>query len=402
MIKPILPENESNRLKALQSYQILDTLPEEEYNEITQLAAIICDTPISMISLIDHKRQFIKASVGMEIGDTDRDIAFCSHSILNPDDIMIVPDSRHDERFHDNPFVIEEPKIIFYAGVPLVTSEGDALGALCVIDHIPRQLSAIQLEALSYLSKQTIRLFELRRANADLKVSQTRLKAYSEQMESFAYMASHDLKEPARMVNNFMQLLEKKYAAQLDEKAKKYIHFASDGAKRMTVLIDDLLAFARVNNETNTDEEVNTKYLLNEVTAYLKGVIEEKNANIVYEELPVILASATGIKLLFRNLISNALKYQSVNKQSIVEISCEENNTHWQFVVKDNGIGIDSKNLETVFRLFKRLHSNEAFTGTGMGLAICKKIVENHGGNIWVESEEGKGSKFYFTISKTK
>ena len=400
MIKPIMPENESDRLKSLQNYQILDTLPEEEYNEITQLAAIICNTPISQISLIDQKRQFAKSAFGLDIQESDRDISFCSHSILNPADVMIVPDSRNDKRFHDNPFVIGDPQIIFYAGMPLVTSEGHALGSLCVIDHIPRKLSAEQLEALKYLSKQIIRLFELRKANTDLKVSQIRLKAYSEQMESFAYMVSHDLKEPARMVNNFMQLLEKKYAAQLDEKAKKYIHFATDGAKRMTVLIDDLLAFARVNNETNTDEEVDTNHLLNEVIAYLKGVIEEKNANIVHGKLPVILASATEIKLLFRNLISNALKYQSANKQPIVEISCEENKTNWQFVVKDNGIGIDSKNLETVFRLFKRLHSNEAYTGTGMGLAICKKIVENHGGNIWIESEEGKGSKFYFTISK--
>ncbi len=401
MTKPLRPENESNRLKALQSYHILDTLPEEEYNEITQLAAIICNTPISMISLIDQKRQFIKASVGMEIGESDRDIAFCSHSILNPADVMIVTDSRNDERFHDNPFVIDEPNIVFYAGMPLVTSDGYALGALCVIDHIPRQLSDKQLEALNYLSRQTIKLLELRKANAVLKLSQTRLKAYSEQMESFAYIASHDLKEPARMVNNFMQLLEKKYATQLDEKAKKYIYFASDGAKRMTALIDDLLAFARINNETNTNEEVNTSQLLNEVTAYLKGVIEEKNASIVYGELPVILASATGIKLLFRNLISNALKYQSADKKSLVEISYKESDTYWQFVVQDNGIGIDSKNLETVFQLFKRLHSKEAYTGTGMGLAICKKIVENHGGNIWVDSEEGKGSKFYFTISKT-
>lgn len=400
MIKPIMPENESNRLKALQSYQILDTLPEEEYNEITKLAAIICNTPISQISLIDKKRQFIKAAFGLEIQESDRDIAFCSHSILNPADVMIVTDSRNDERFHDNPFVVEEPKIIFYAGMPLVSSDGYSLGALCVIDHVPRKLSAKQLEALNYLSRQTIKLFELRKANAVLKVSQKRLKAYSEQMESFAYMASHDLKEPARMVNNFMQLLEKKYATQLDEKAKKYIYFASDGAKRMMVLIDDLLAFAKVNNETNTNEEVNTNQLLNEVTAYLKGVIEEKNANIVYGELPVIFASATGIKILFRNLISNALKYQSADKQSFVEISYKETNTYWQFVVQDNGIGIDSKNLETVFQMFKRLHNKEAYTGTGLGLAICKKIVENHGGNIWVESEEGKGSKFYFTISK--
>ncbi len=400
MIKPILPENESNRLKQLQSYHILDTLPEEEYNEITKLAAIICNTPISMISLIDHKRQFIKASVGAEIKESDRDISFCSHSILNPSAVMIVPDSRNDKRFHDNPFVMEEPNIVFYAGMPLVTSDGHALGALCVIDHIPRQLSDKQMEALNYLSKQIIKLLELRKANAVLKLSQTRLKAYSEQMESFAYIASHDLKEPARMVNNFMQLLVKKYATQLDEQAKKYIYFASDGAKRMTALIDDLLAFARINNETNTYTEVNTSQLLSEVTAYLEGVIEEKNADIVYEKLPVILASATGVKLLFRNLISNALKYQSADKQPFVEISYKESDTHWQFVVQDNGIGIDSKNLETVFLLFKRLYSKDVYAGTGMGLAICKKIIENHGGDIWVESEVGKGSKFYFTISK--
>ena len=166
MTKPLRPENESNRLKALQSYHILDTLPEEEYNEITHLAAIICNTPISMISLIDQKRQFIKASVGTEIKESDRDIAFCSHSILNPTAIMVVPDSRNDIRFHDNPLVIEEPRIVFYAGMPLISSDGYPLGALCVIDYVPRKLSDKQLEALRYLSKQTIKLLELRKANA--------------------------------------------------------------------------------------------------------------------------------------------------------------------------------------------------------------------------------------------
>ena len=401
MLFPKKPENEAERLKALADYDILGTLPEKEYDDITKLASYICDTPISLITIVDRENEFRKSALGLPRSTPNRNETFCAHGILTPSQMTIVPDARKDKRFEDNPAVIGDPNIIFYAGMPLVTSDGFALGMLCVIDHQPKELTVDQIEAIQSLSNQVVKLLELRKSVNLLKASQKKIEDYADQMKAFAHLASHDLKEPARMVNNFMTKLEDKYASQLDEKAKKYIHFAKDGAKRMTYLIDDLLAYSTAEGLSKVKEQVDLESLLTEIVGLQSGVINEKDAIVSWKSLPVITAPAMGMKLIFQNLISNALKYQAEATQPEVKVTYSETDTHWQFEVKDNGIGIEKKYQEDIFQLFKRLHNKSEYSGTGMGLATCKKIVELLGGSIGVRAAEGGGSVFVFTVEKS-
>lgn len=219
------------------------------------------------------------------------------------------------------------------------------------------------------------------------------------ELQQFAYIASHDLQEPLRMVSSFLQLLQKKYQGKLDETADQYIHFAVDGAERMKKLIFDLLEYSRV----GTNREILTDTNLNEIVSNVLMVfaekIEKSKACVVIRKLPIVRAHKTQLSQLFQNLIGNALKYNNSPVPKI-EIGYEEKKEAWQFYIKDNGIGIDQKFFDKVFIIFQRLHNKNEFSGTGIGLAICKKIVERHGGSIWIESEPGKGSTFFFTIKK--
>ncbi|MBL7935057.1 MAG: GHKL domain-containing protein [Bacteroidia bacterium] len=388
---------EAERLKSLESYNILDTLPEADYDDITYIATMICNTPIAIVSLIDKNRQFLKSKMGVNLTETPREHAFCAQAINTPDEMMIVHDSRKDKRFFNNPLVIGYPNIIFYAGMPLVNLEGYALGTLCVIDNKPRILSTEQQDALKRLSHQIVNILELRRSNLSLIKSQEQLSKLAQEMEDFAYLASHDLKEPLRMVKSFLTLLEDKYS---EKEAKKYISYALDGANRMTDLINDLLEFSKVGKDNSVLEEVDINEVVNDIKNMFQFIIKDKKVVINSSKLPVIKVSRIAIMQLFQNLISNAIKYQEEKVTPVIFIESTESQTHWQFIVTDNGIGISKDNFASIFTMFKRLHRKEKYSGTGIGLAICKKIVELYGGEIWVESKEGNGSQFYFNILK--
>ena len=234
----------------------------------------------------------------------------------------------------------------------------------------------------------------------ELEEQSRELQESNRELERFASVASHDLKEPLRMIRSFMELLEKKYSAQLDETAQKYIEFAVDGSSRMTALIDDLLEFSRVGRKYTEFEEVDVNKLIEEILDHYNPSIKEKNASVKVHDMPDVRAVPVSLKLVFQNLISNALKYQKKAVDTVIEIAANDRNEHWEFSVSDNGIGIEEKYLDQIFELFERLHASDEYPGTGMGLATCKKIVHQHGGEIWAESEPGKGSTFHFTISK--
>jgi two-component system CheB/CheR fusion protein len=243
---------------------------------------------------------------------------------------------------------------------------------------------------------------QIEKLNTLLKNQNKKLEESNKLLEEFAYIASHDLKEPIRMVNSFLGLLKNKYNGQLDDKAQQYIHFALDGAHRMAELIDELLAYSRLNIAENIIEKVDTRKILQEVVSLLAGILEENQATVNFDQLPAVFASEIELKLVFQNLIGNALKYHVDGVKPIIDIKAEETNELWTFSIKDNGIGINKEYHKQIFHLFKRLHNNSEYSGTGMGLATCKKIIDKQGGRIWVESEEGKGSTFYFTQAKYK
>lgn len=248
--------------------------------------------------------------------------------------------------------------------------------------------------------KLQIQLRRERELSAELEVQARELEDINRELEQFAYTASHDLKEPLRMVRNFMQMLKKNYNDQLDDRAQQYIHFAVDGAERMASLIDALLDYSRVGRMYDEFEITDTNQMINEIAEIFTSDAQNQGAEIIYSGLPEVRAVPLSLKMVFQNLVSNALKYRNPDTKPVITISCSETDTHWQFSISDNGIGIEEQFQVEIFTLFKRLHTSDQFKGTGMGLAICKKIVEQHGGKIWVESELGKGSTFYFTIQK--
>lgn len=240
----------------------------------------------------------------------------------------------------------------------------------------------------------------LRRLNHQLEDHTRELALSNKELEQFAYVTSHDLQEPLRMINSFLVLLKKKYGDKLDPKAQQYIHFATDGALRMRQIILDLLEFSRVGVHLDRIENVDLNDIFNEVKSLLRRKIEESNAEVSSQKLPVIETYRSPMIQVFQNLIGNALKYSDSNRRPKIHVSFEEKDDFIKFMVQDNGIGIEAEFHDKIFIIFQRLHTKERYSGTGMGLAIVKKIVENLGGSVGVESTPGTGSTFWFTIPK--
>ncbi|MBN1780572.1 hypothetical protein JW948_05550 [bacterium] len=247
---------------------------------------------------------------------------------------------------------------------------------------------------------------DLKAANQELEAQKQQietnahaLKRSNEELEQFAYVASHDLQEPLRMISSYARLLERNLQKYLDEDNREFLFYMTDGAQRMQTLITDLLVFSRVSTQAKPLEETDLNQLMKRVLQNLKVIIEEKNAKIETGALPTIMCDPIQFERLFQNLIGNAMKYCTSIPE--IAISSALKDGHWQIAIKDNGIGFDLKYSHKIFGIFKRLHHRDEYSGTGIGLAVSKKIVERHGGEIWVESEEGKGSTFYFSVPRT-
>ena len=261
---------------------------------------------------------------------------------------------------------------------------------------IPRLFNGMQQ---SIENEKTL-LNEVEQKKQSLQRTLHTLEEKNDELEQFAYVASHDLQEPLRMITIFLQQLQSKYDGTIDDTGKKYIAFAVDGANRMRQIIIDLLEYSRAWRTEAAMENVDLNGLVNDIKVLFSNIITEKKAVITTAHLPVIKHYKTPLLQLFQNMISNALKYSRADGQVCIHIDVKDMESHWQFAVSDNGIGISPVYFDKIFIIFQRLHNKDQYTGTGIGLAICKKIIDKMGGRIWVESEEEKGSAFYFTIPK--
>jgi len=401
MIRPEIPKDEAKRLGALMEYSLLDTLPEKEYDEITFIASLICKTPISLISLIDDKRQWFKSHHGLNATETPKEYAFCAHAINNKNKVLIVTDSRKDERFHDNPLVTDDPHVIFYAGVPLVTSDGYPLGTLCVIDNKPNQIDEIQIKALKALSNQLVRLFDLRKKTRILETTIYELETQNIGLEKFASVAAHDIKSPLSSIMMMTELFENQYSGQMDPEGIELLKMISDSSNKLIQLIEGILKYSKNARLLSENEE---QLNLNKIIAGLFPLFNAAS-NIKFHIIPekevIFYTNKTVLEQIFINLIANSIKYNDKDHTEI-SIYLEDYKGFVKINFIDNGPGIRNEDKERIFQIFETSSKTDRFgdKGNGIGLATVKALVEGLGGNISLISEFGKGSNFEFTIKK--
>lgn len=399
MITPQFPVDEQHRLAAVHSYNMLDTLPEKDFDNITALTASICDVPISLVTLLDADRNFLKSHYGIPFNVTPRNISFCGHAILDESNIFIVEDARKDPRFIDNPFV-KEMNAIFYAGVRLINSDGYPLGTLCVFDTKPKTLLKSQKKALIALAYQVVNLFEARKRNNILMAVQQELKEKNEELKNFAGIVSHDMKMPLANMIITSDMLRSKYGPFLDDQGKVYLNYIKQSSFTLSEYITRLLEHY---------ESDKTASLTNEIfdsNDLLENIIELLNINIdceinLPEENIEMQANRAALEQIIINLVANSLKYND-KKNIKIDIECTEESGFYLFSIADNGMGIPKNKIKYIYDLFVttgKLDRNGK-KGNGIGLSTVKKLIKKLGGEIEVFSELGKGTTFQFSIKK--
>ena len=377
--------------------------PEEIVQAICErvMAGLSCDVFFNYLIDETNGRMFLNASAGTseqtaeEIGWLDLGVAVCGcvardGERIVAEDIQNSPDERTD--------LVRSLGITAYACHPLVYQDRP-IGTLSFGTRSRTRFTDEELGMMKAVTDLVAMAMARKRAEAALTEYMGRLRESNGELERFAYVASHDLKEPLRAVRSFAQLLERKYRGRIDSDADEYVRYIIDGGARMDALVNDLLEYSRVNSADKPFGPVDLDGVVRTVTDVLRERICEKGVEIEVADLPSVHGDPVQMTQLFQNLVSNAIKFGRENGPTIT-IGVTDRDGVYELFVRDNGIGIASEHFEKIFEIFKRLHTSEEYPGTGIGLAICRKIVERHGGRIWAESEEGAGSTFCFTIPK--
>ncbi len=391
---------EQERIKALRALNILDTEPEREYDEITQLAAYICDTPVAFISLVDKNRQWLKSKVGIDTCETKRSDSFCTHAIQQPDIIYEIEDASKHEKFVDNPFVTEKG-VKFYAGASLIHESGHVLGTICVIDFKAKTLTDQQKLALKNLANQAIKLLELRSRNQNLREFQSNLKEKNAQLRNFAGVVSHDMKMPLSNIIITIDILKSKYKESLDEMGFQYLNNLKQSAFKMSDYISNILTHYESDQitENQEKEKIDIHELLENIIELL-DVNDNCDINLPEKNF-TIKCNTTAVEQILLNLIGNSLKYNDKDK-IIVDINVTQDEDYYYFSVKDNGIGIPKEKQKDIFKLFSTVADKDrrGQKGNGIGLSTVRKLINNLGGKVNIDSEEGVYTKFSFSIEK--
>lgn len=397
MIFPTIPQNEASRIQELINLEILDTYVEEEYDKITALAAEVFDTPIALVSLIDVDRQWFKSRHGLSTDQTPRELAFCAHAINNPDEVFVVNDATKDKRFLDNPLVTQDPNVIFYAGMPIKMSSGNAMGTICVIDNKPRtDIGPDKIKILEFLAGQVERLLELRKETLKLERANKKLQFQTESFERFSKIASHELRSPLNNISLMINLFEDRLSSNMNMMSKKYLDEIRKSSEQLTGLIKGLGNYSR---DIGTEEQMKKEQVqLKDLIKYVVSSFESTYPDIefVFNSSTIdFFIDRTSLQLILSNLISNACRFNT-NDKPHVEIICEELDENVMILVNDNGPGISEEIENRMFELFQ-VGNNEATdekSSSGIGLAVVEALVLKMKGSIGVESSaEGTSMK---------
>lgn len=424
----IIPENDEQRLEALHRYKILDTPSEESFTQLAHLIANYFDVPIALISLVDRERVQFKGNVGMNgIRNVDRGISLCSLAVLSPEP-TIVEKPLEDPCLLANPLVHGDFGLRFYAGAPIITPDGYNIGTVCIVDKKEQTFSQKDKEQLVRFSKVVMHQIEQRLAalqwvehhqkaatemekrveerTKELQEANQQLKQTNSDLEQFTHVSHHDLQEPIRKILLFTDLVLSDNESKLTETSHHRLVKVNDAAQRMSKALQDVLNYASLQAEEQY-EVVDLNEVMKAVLADLEVMIVEKEARLSIAPLPIIKAIPQQVHQLFYNLVNNALKFSKPDEAPVVTIDCQlkettkqgcqtgKNKKNWyQITLQDNGIGFDQQHATKIFTIFQRLHSKTDYPGTGIGLAMVKKVAANHGGYITAEGKRGEGAVF--------
>ena len=394
------------RLEALKRTNLLDSESEPAFDRLTELACIFLDTPVALVSLVDKDRQFFKSARGLpepwaSRRETPLSHSFCKHVVISKRP-FVIGDAPQDPVVCDN-LAIPELGVVAYLGIPLFSADGHAIGSFCGIDSksrewTRRQIRVMVLLADSVMSEISLRshlqIVEQQKRNIERQTDE--LRRVNHELEQFASVAAHDLQEPVRSLVSFTSLLREDLGDDLPAEAETDLRYISEAALRMQRLIRDLLTLSRTGRVDFESTKVQLGACLDEALDALRSGVAESGASIERCELPAVTGSRTLLTQLYQNLLSNALKFSTATPR--VTLTAESGDAFWTLGVRDEGIGIKPEYTERIFEPFKRLHGVSQYEGSGIGLAVCRKAVERHGGKIWVESVPGRGSHFRFTL----
>jgi signal transduction histidine kinase len=395
-----LPANEKQRLERLRKYGILDTPPEEAFDRIVRLAATILDVPMATISLVDDGRQWFKARVGVEAPETTRDVAFCAHAILS-NDVLVVDDATQSPLFSDNPLVIGEPKIRFYAGAPMTTHDGYNLGTVCAIDKRPRKVTPEQTALLRDLSALAVDQMELRAAgrNALAEVDErVRIDAFK---SAFISTVNHELRTPLTSIIGAVELITSGAAGEVPPEIGELLAIADRNSAVLLRLINDLLESAKIADGSMKFDmvAVDLDKVVGESVENIASYLRDHHIAVTYTRVGETLVRADKVRLtqVMNNLLSNAVKFSP--KGAEVRVSLAKRAGKAEVSVTDRAGGIPESIRGRIFQKFVQADQGASKRpGTGLGLSIAKAIIEQHGGEIGFETETGVGTRFYFSL----
>ncbi len=411
MQEPPIPANEAERLAALRAYEVLDTEPEQAFDDLTLIASKVFGTPIALVSLVDAGRQWFKSRIGLNAWQTPRRLAFCAHAIARPDEALVVPDALEDGRFADNPLVADEPGIRLYAGMPLVAEEGLAVGTLCVIDLQPREVAEEQLDVLAALGRQVVAQLDLRRRNLEFARLAGRLAEANEALTRrgdeilrFYHTLAHELKTPLTAAREFVCIVNDGLAGAFTCEQRDHLGTVRDCCDRIRRIVDDLLDMTRLEtgklsmDRSRCDIAAIIEHVVTSGASLATGKKLAVHTT-APPDLPPAWGDADRLSQVVSNLLGNAIKFTPEGGRIDVTAEPTDDASAVAVSVRDTGIGIPEDQVERIFdRLYQVRREDSEIGGLGLGLPLCREIVRQHGGTLTVTSEQGAGSTFTFTI----
>ena len=406
-MKPPVPSDEMVRLEALRDYEILDTASERRFDDLAKLAAWGTGSPMAVVCMVDDRRQWFKATFGIALQQTPREDSFCAHTVCEPRRLLEVPDAALDARFFDNPLVTAEPRIRFYAGAPLVTAEGHAIGALCVLDVVPRTLTTEQRDTLASLAEQVMTLLDLRRALKELTRSHDALvtareaaTAASDAKSAFIAHVSHELRTPMTAILGYAELLRDTVAPS----ERDNVETICRNGQRLLGIVNDVLDLSKIEEGKFSVNRTHfaPRQVAEDVLSLMRGQADSKGIGLrLYADdaPPQVFTDPDKLRQIMLNLLANAIKFTERGHVEM-HLAFDTNQKRLDIAVSDTGIGMSEAFIASLFRPFEQGDASVSarFGGTGLGLAICSRFVDMLGGEIRVKSIPGEGTVFRVSV----